>query len=290
MSNLVTFLEIPSQSSYLDPSDLDALRLVSIGTKEVATQDRLWALFARSVGCEFLHSREDVKWYLAELKEVGIRANNIFFPVNQFYWITSDNARMRNQDRYTIMLNKAPKSKEVRELKTVRENVDIGKIRDHLFGYTYLEDTTNGYIRENFNNKIKKGHYYVYPLPPTDLQVLDLSGKKLTYLPPVLSEISTVQHLNLANNEFREIPEGIKEFPNLQSLDLSGNQIESIPSKLGQLTNLQRLCLSNNSIRQLPDEVESMPNCEILIDGNPLAKKRNGEELESSPKKQKSNL
>lgn len=294
MSLLSNFFNNPvDHGCYYDPADLDTLRLVSSDTKEAVTQDHVWSSFARSVGCDFLHSRDDVKGYFADLKKVAKGANNLFFPSNQSEFI-GEMEKIRNKEKYAT-LQKAPTKEEIRELQTVRENVDIEKIWDHLFGNTNNLPVTNRYLRRNFDFKLNKlakdviqnPEEYLAEISEGDSLIAPFDGKHLSYFPPILFKMPLVKGWNLSNNEFRKIPEGIEKCQNLKSLDLSGNQIERVPVELAQLTNLQTLDLRNNAIQEVPYEVRSMPNCIILTDGNPLAEKRKVEGEESAPKRRK---
>ena len=60
---------------------------------------------------------------------------------------------------------------------------------------------------------------------PQRVYRLDLSGKKLTEIPPEIFSFPNLQELNLSQNNITVLPEGLEKIPYLQVLNLSQNKI-----------------------------------------------------------------
>jgi internalin A len=93
---------------------------------------------------------------------------------------------------------------------------------------------------------------------------LDLSGKKLTQIPPEIFQLSQLTKLNLRSNQITKIPDAIAALSNLQQLDLGVNQITKIPDAIAALSNLQRLDFSFNQITEIPDAIAALSNLDTL--------------------------
>lgn len=115
------------------------------------------------------------------------------------------------------------------------------------------------------------------------LEVLDLSGNRLTELPADLHRLKRLKILFCSNNPFTRLPEclgqceqlffvGFKACeivdvppralpPSLRSLVLTDNRIETLPEAIGDCAQLQKLMLAGNRLRRLP---ESLARCQRL--------------------------
>ncbi|ELU16824.1 hypothetical protein CAPTEDRAFT_186132 [Capitella teleta] len=102
------------------------------------------------------------------------------------------------------------------------------------------------------NNKLRSDSF---SLPGSlKLQVLLLSGNSLTEFPGV-GNITTLQNLNLENNQLTNIPaEILSKLTSLQTLNLAGNQmtVDGIPDVAGPNETLTTLVLNNNPINEMP--------------------------------------
>ncbi|WVZ94002.1 hypothetical protein U9M48_039946 [Paspalum notatum var. saurae] len=91
------------------------------------------------------------------------------------------------------------------------------------------------------------------------LQVLDLSGNRLTGLPNDLWELgASLRALNLSGNAIRgELPNNVGNFARLQALDVSHNSFNgALPQALGSIAGLQVLNASHNQFQgQVPSAV-----------------------------------
>ena len=67
---------------------------------------------------------------------------------------------------------------------------------------------------------------------------LDLSDKRLKFLPPEIGKLKNLTKLYLSNNQLTTLPPEIGNLKNLNYLDLESNPIENLPSEVIQLKQL----------------------------------------------------
>ncbi|CAM9392236.1 unnamed protein product, partial [Sphacelaria rigidula] len=85
------------------------------------------------------------------------------------------------------------------------------------------------------------------------LRRVDLSGNKLTKVPPGLLQLGEVlEELNLGNNQIAELPAQISNLAGLLSLNMAGNRLSVLPPEIGLLSALKRLGLKGNALVRLP--------------------------------------
>jgi Leucine-rich repeat (LRR) protein len=93
---------------------------------------------------------------------------------------------------------------------------------------------------------------------------LDLSGQRLTVLPPEIGQLTTLQTLDLRHNQLTVLPPEIGRLTNLDGLYLDGNQLTALPPEIGRLTNLDGLWLDGNQLTALPPEIGQLTNLQTL--------------------------
>ncbi|WP_285426192.1 leucine-rich repeat-containing protein kinase family protein [Pseudomonas sp. efr-133-TYG-103a] len=118
------------------------------------------------------------------------------------------------------------------------------------------------------------------------LEVLNLSGNRLSALPADLHRLKHLKILFCSDNPFTELPPSLGQCqqlffvgfkacqitrvspdalpPRLRSLVLTGNLIESLPEELGQCQHLQKLMLAGNRLRSLPQSLAACHRLELL--------------------------
>ncbi|KAK9941533.1 hypothetical protein M0R45_007237 [Rubus argutus] len=97
----------------------------------------------------------------------------------------------------------------------------------------------------------------------TGLDRVNLSGRRLRFLPEAFGRITGLLHLDLSNNDLQAIPDSIAGLEKLQELNLSSNLLESLPDTIGLLQNLKLLNVSGNKLIALPD---SICHCRSLVE------------------------
>jgi len=118
------------------------------------------------------------------------------------------------------------------------------------------------------------------------LEILDLSGNRLTSLPAELPRLRKLRILFCSDNPFDSVPEvlgdctglemvGFKSNrirhlpaaalpPALRWLILTDNRLECLPAKLGDCARLQKLMLAGNQLQALPQSMAGLRRLELL--------------------------
>lgn len=118
------------------------------------------------------------------------------------------------------------------------------------------------------------------------LEILDLSGNKLSSLPADFGRLKNLKIAFFSDNYFTEYPTVLSHCPHLEMvgfkanqiasipaealsphlrwLILTNNRIESIPASIGKCTRLQKCMLAGNRLKELPVEMANCKNIELL--------------------------
>ncbi len=118
------------------------------------------------------------------------------------------------------------------------------------------------------------------------LEVLNLTGNRLTTLPHTLAGLRHLKVLFCSDNLFTHLPEVLGDCPSLEMvgfkanqivevpadslpprlrwLTLTDNAIATLPSALGERPRLQKLLLACNRLRQLPSSMVQLTQLEVL--------------------------
>ena len=118
------------------------------------------------------------------------------------------------------------------------------------------------------------------------LEVLNLSGNRLTALPAELGRLRKLRILFCSDNAFTTVPEVLGDCPQLSMvgfkanqlrtlpaaalpaalrwLILTDNQLSAVPAELGNCGHLQKLMLAGNHLRQLPVALANCARLELL--------------------------
>ncbi|ABV88255.1 leucine-rich repeat-containing protein kinase family protein [Shewanella pealeana] len=117
------------------------------------------------------------------------------------------------------------------------------------------------------------------------LEVLDLSGNKLSELPDNLSDLHQLKILFLTENCFESVPLVLAQCPKLEMISfksnnltqlpekalpdntrwliLTDNKLASLPEDMGRLHRLQKLALAGNKLTCLPEGMAKCTNLEL---------------------------
>jgi hypothetical protein len=118
------------------------------------------------------------------------------------------------------------------------------------------------------------------------LEVLNLSGNRLSELPAELSRFRKLRILFCSDNRFTQVPEVLGQLPQLEMIGfkantirdlpaaalpralrwliLTDNQLAELPETLGKCTQLQKLMLAGNQLRRLPSSMADCQRLELL--------------------------
>ena len=118
------------------------------------------------------------------------------------------------------------------------------------------------------------------------LEILNLSGNKLSSLPDDLPRLHKLRIIFCSDNLFTELPAVLGQCknltmvgfkanqissvsdtslaPTLRWLILTDNRIQNLPSSIGQCKQMQKLMLAGNQLRELPVELADCSQLELL--------------------------
>jgi len=127
---------------------------------------------------------------------------------------------------------------------------------------TELRSLTHLYLRNNLlgDNDLPKD----FGTMRVTLRDLDLSGNKLTTVPPSLLTLHGLRNLYVGGNDITHLPRGIKEFRKLRVFYLGGNKLRTIPDEISQLGHLIALILADNRLECLPEAICDLKRLQCL--------------------------
>lgn len=118
------------------------------------------------------------------------------------------------------------------------------------------------------------------------LEILNLSGNRLSELPDDLARLRKLRILFCSDNEFRHLPVVLGECPALEMIGFKANRIETVdagafppllrwliltdnrigalPGSIGRCGRLQKLMLAGNRLEELPEAMAACVNLELI--------------------------
>lgn len=158
----------------------------------------------------------------------------------------------------------------------------IDALNDPLSGGKELVDDRKDFSKINTSGKrlrkyesVKLTRYNLTQIPfhildTTSLQKLNLSNNQIKTIPDSIEKLALLTELNLSHNAITAIPGNLKNV-SLEILDLSNNPIKDF-TPLDSLTMLRRLHLENNNIFEFPDVLTRLPQLsELYLSRNFIA-------------------
>lgn len=100
------------------------------------------------------------------------------------------------------------------------------------------------------------------------VEILDLSGQKLSTLDARIVRLKSLRVIKLDNNNFTAIPSVLGKMLSLSEIEISSNQITSVPGFLKKMKSLHALDISDNDIpKEAIDKArEQLEHIELLTD------------------------
>ena len=113
-----------------------------------------------------------------------------------------------------------------------------------------------------------------------NLKKLDLYQNSLTTLPNEVSELQNLEEINLGANKklnLRDACQKLAKLPKLRKIRLNNNNFTVLPAEIGLLANLQVLDLQQNALTNLPAEIGNLRNLrELYLPANKFLKLSDG--------------
>ena len=105
----------------------------------------------------------------------------------------------------------------------------------------------------------------------TSLEELDLSGNPIKTLPQDLSNFKHLKKLSLDKCQLTEVGSALTELTSLEELHLSWNRIKTLPQELSNLKRLKKLSLNKCQLREVGSALTELTSLEELdLSGNPI--------------------
>lgn len=102
------------------------------------------------------------------------------------------------------------------------------------------------------------------------LEVLNLSGNRLSSLPPNLGRLHRLKIIFCSENDFNHLPEVLGDCPALDMVGFKANRIVDVPAHALPVA-LRWLVLTDNAIAELPDALGERPALQkLMLAGNQL--------------------
>lgn len=170
------------------------------------------------------------------------------------------------------------KNNSLKELPTIVFTIE--NLKNLSLAENQVHEITDHYFRNLMSiEKVDLGHNQISSVTSERIEypkirVLSIKGNRLTKFPSPLSQLHTLEKLDLSENKITAIEDDAFDgLENLTELDLSFNELTYLPTSIGKLTKLKRLNLSGNKISILPKEFENLTALEFLdFDSNPIGK------------------
>lgn len=99
---------------------------------------------------------------------------------------------------------------------------------------------------------------------PSTITHLDCSGLKWDSVPAELFRFSALRQLDLSKNKLTELPVSFASLKQLEQLNLGRNQFEVFPLIVCQLYTLKTLHLDRNKLSHLPEQLADLQQLEHL--------------------------
>jgi hypothetical protein len=142
-----------------------------------------------------------------------------------------------------------------------------------------------GITRLDLSANLREFPRQIFELADT-LEILNLSGNKLSSLPDDLPRLHKLKVIFCSDNRFTELPAVLGQCVQLEMIGfranqishvpatalpsqlrwliLTDNQISQLPAELGQATRLQKLMLAGNQLSELPSTLANCHNLELV--------------------------
>ncbi|MBH3428034.1 leucine-rich repeat-containing protein kinase family protein [Pseudomonas alkylphenolica] len=126
-----------------------------------------------------------------------------------------------------------------------------------------------GITRLNLSDELEHFPREIFDLADS-LEILDLTGNRLSALPDDLGRLHRLKVLFCSDNRFTHVPEGVGQCPALEIVGFKSNRIEQLsPNALPK--RLRALILTDNCLSQLPEALGDCADLQkIMLAGNRL--------------------
>ncbi|WP_286336626.1 GNAT family N-acetyltransferase [Hydrogenimonas cancrithermarum] len=118
-----------------------------------------------------------------------------------------------------------------------------------------------------------------------NLEILNLSGFQLNFIPKQIRVLKNLKKLYLANNHLSALPLEIFSLQNLEVLWVQENKLAYLSNEINRLANLKELVLYDNNIQKLPVQMNLQSLEFVALHRNRLSQKEINRFLATLPNK-----
>jgi hypothetical protein len=104
----------------------------------------------------------------------------------------------------------------------------------------------------------------------TKVMVLDVSNNRLSYIPKEISKLVWLKELDARCNGIGEIPVSLKECSALTKIFFDHNKLTAIPEQIWFRSKIEYISASDNKIEKLPESIPQAETLFINVVDNPL--------------------
>lgn len=166
----------------------------------------------------------------------------------------------KNEESYIILKNEVMAIEDKDFKITVQHN--LNHKNDRFFIKPNLIKILSNYFTLLF---LKKAFWRIkYKLKDATIVELDFSFKVLSKIPNALKFLKSLKKLTLKYNQILDLPEWISELTSLEHLNLNINNINKLPNSISMLNHLKELSLWKNELEVLPETIGSLKKLEKL--------------------------
>ena len=98
----------------------------------------------------------------------------------------------------------------------------------------------------------------------SSLERLELQDNQLSNLPNAIGKLTQLESLDIGENRLETLPESIDNLTDLDYLNLRGNRLETLPESIGNLKYLEVLNLGNNNLKTIPASIGNLSSLSTL--------------------------
>lgn len=194
-------------------------------------------------------------WFALKEKPKAKKKMGVKGEILLQFAIPAPKGKLLSNKALTELKTRIKNAEDSKSLTLELEGLELEKIPKHV--YTHMAHYTS--LSFSFNSFSDWPDMYSF----SRLEVLNLSGNKLTSIAATLGAITTLKELYLNGNQIKVLPPEIGDLSNLEKLNLSNNQLKRLVEDIGCLSKLEELNLMGNPLSTVPEALGCCYSMEV---------------------------